>query len=94
MSNNAAKNRTGGQVLIDALIANGVDHAFGVPGESYLAALDAMVDAPKLQLHITRNEGGAAYMAEAYAKLTNKPGVLMVTRGPGASNAMIGMHTA
>ena len=85
----------GGQILANALVRQGVDLAFGVPGESFLPLLDGLVDHSKDFRFITcRQEGGAAYMAEAYAKLTGKPGVVMVTRGPGASNAMVGIHTA
>ncbi len=87
--------RTGGQVLIDQLRIHGVDHIFGVPGESYLAALDALHDARNaIRYVICRQEGGAANMAEGYGKLTGKPGVCFVTRGPGATNASIGIHTA
>ena len=86
--------RTGGQVLIDALKIHGVDTAFCVPGESYLAALDALVDAPEIKLVVCRQEGGAAYMAEAYGKMTGRPGICFVTRGPGATNASIGVHCA
>src|SRR5262245_57187108 len=87
--------RTGGQVLIDQLRIHGVDHIFGVPGESYLAALDALHDARNaIKYVICRQEGGAANMAESYGKLTGKPGVCFVTRGPGATNASIGVHTA
>ena len=87
--------RTGGQVLIDALKIHGVDTAFCVPGESYLAALDALHDArDQIQLIVCRQEGGAAYMAEAYGKMTGRPGICFVTRGPGATNASIGVHTA
>src|SRR5882724_9737174 len=87
--------RTGGQVLVDALKGHGVDMAFAVPGESYLAVLDALHDASnQIRLITCRQEGGAAYMAEAYGKLTGKPGVVLVTRGPGACNASIGVHTA
>lgn len=85
----------GGQILANALVRQGVDLAFGVPGESFLPLLDGLVDHSKDFRFITcRQEGGAAYMADAYAKLTGKPGVVMVTRGPGASNAMVGIHTA
>jgi len=84
----------GGQILANALVRQGVDIAFGVPGESFLPLLDGIVDQGNFQFITCRQEGGAAYMAEAYAKLTGKPGVVMVTRGPGASNAMIGIHTA
>ncbi|MBV8601299.1 MAG: thiamine pyrophosphate-binding protein [Candidatus Eremiobacteraeota bacterium] len=87
--------RTGGAVLIDALKANGVDLAFCVPGESYLEALDAFYDArDAIRLIVCRQEGGAAYMAEAFGKLTGRPGICFVTRGPGATNASIGIHTA
>ena len=86
--------RSGGQVLIDALKIHGVDTVFCVPGESYLAALDALSCAADTIRTITcRHEGGAAYMAEAYGKLTGKPGVVMVTRGPGACHAAVGVHT-
>ncbi|HEX6744153.1 MAG TPA: thiamine pyrophosphate-binding protein, partial [Solirubrobacteraceae bacterium] len=85
--------RSGGQVLVDQLVLHGADLAFGVPGESYLAVLDALHDAP-LRLIVTRHESGAANMAEAYGKLTGRPGVCMVTRGPGATNASNGVHTA
>ena len=85
--------RTGAQHLIDALAANGVERIFGVPGESYLAALDALieVDVPFIQC---RHEAGAANMAEAHGKLTGRPGVCFVTRGPGATQAAVGVHTA
>ena len=87
--------RTGGQVLIDALRIHGVDTVFCVPGESYLAALDALHDARDRIATITcRHEGGAANMAEAYGKLTGRPGIVMVTRGPGACHATIGLHNA
>jgi len=87
--------RTGGQLLIDALKVHGVDLVFGVPGESYLAALDAFHDASeKIQFVICRQEGGAAYMAETYGKLTGRPGICFATRGPGATNASLGVHTA
>ena len=87
--------RTGGQVLIDQLKIHGVDTAFCVPGESYLAALDALHDArDQIKLVVCRQEGGAAYMAEAYGKLTGRPGICFVTRGPGATNASVGVHTA
>ena len=87
--------RSGGQILIDALAAHAVDRAFGVPGESYLAVLDAMYNARnKMEFTICRQEGGAAYMAEAWAKLTGRTGVCFVTRGPGATNASIGVHAA
>jgi acetolactate synthase-1/2/3 large subunit len=86
---------TGGKALIDALIANGAKKAFGVPGESYLAALDALHDVQgALDFIICRHEAGAANMAEAYGKLTGEPGICFVTRGPGTTHATIGLHTA
>ncbi|HEX2593899.1 MAG TPA: thiamine pyrophosphate-binding protein [Rhizomicrobium sp.] len=85
--------RTGGQALVEALTVHGATHAFCVPGESYLFALDALYDAP-IKLVTCRQEGGAANMAEAFGKLTGKPGICFVTRGPGATNASIGVHTA
>jgi acetolactate synthase-1/2/3 large subunit len=87
--------RSGGQILVDQLKIHGVDLAFGVPGESYLAVLDALYDArDKIRLITCRHEAGAANMAEAYGKLTGKPGICFVTRGPGATHASIGLHTA
>lgn len=87
--------RQGGQLLVDALRVHGTQMVFGVPGESYLEVLDALYDARDAVRFITcRQEGGAAYMAEAYGKLTGRPGICMVTRGPGATNAAIGVHTA
>jgi acetolactate synthase-1/2/3 large subunit len=85
--------RTGGQILVDQLIAHGVDHLFCVPGESYLAVLDALHDAA-IEITVCRQEGGAAMMAEAYGKLTGRPGICFVTRGPGATNASPGLHIA
>jgi len=88
------KTRHGGKILVDALVAQGVKMAFGVPGESYLPVLDGLHDVrDKLKYVVCRQEGGASYMAEAYGKLTGEPGVLMVTRGPGATNGAIGVHT-
>jgi acetolactate synthase-1/2/3 large subunit len=87
--------RTGAEILVANLLAQGATHAFCVPGESYLAVLDALYDVREtLRLVVCRQEGGAAYMAEAYGKLTGRPGIAFVTRGPGASNAAIGIHTA
>jgi acetolactate synthase I/II/III large subunit len=85
--------RTGGQILVDALKTHGTEIAFGVPGESYLAVLDALHDS-SIDFIINRHEGGAAFMAETYGKLTGRPGICFVTRGPGATNASIGVHTA
>ncbi len=87
--------RTGGELLVQCLIRQGVDTVFGVPGESYLAVLDALHDARnQVRLITCRQEGGAAYMSSAYGKLTGRPGVCFVTRGPGATNASVGVHTA
>lgn len=85
--------RTGAQHLIDALAVNGVKRIFGVPGESYLAALDALVEAD-IDFIQCRHEAGAANMAEAQGKLTGQPGICFVTRGPGATQAAVGVHTA
>jgi acetolactate synthase-1/2/3 large subunit len=93
--NQPVNSRNGGQILVDALRINGVERAFCVPGESYLAVLDALYDAKdEIDLVVCRQEGAAAYMAEAYGKLTGKPGICLVTRGPGATNASVGVHTA
>jgi acetolactate synthase-1/2/3 large subunit len=89
------KTRHGGKILADALVGHGVDMAFGVPGESFLPVLDGIYDVrDKLKFVICRQEGGASYMADAYGKLTGKPGILFVTRGPGATNGSVGVHTA
>ena len=85
--------RPGGRILVDQLAVHGVEVAFGVPGESYLAVLDALHDSP-IRYVICRHEVGAANMADAYGKLTGRPGVCMVTRGPGATHASCGVHTA
>ncbi|MFM8637696.1 MAG: thiamine pyrophosphate-binding protein, partial [Betaproteobacteria bacterium] len=90
-----AKPRPGGHVIVEALIEQGVDTVFGVPGESFLAALDGFhAHQARIRFVACRQEGGAAFMAEAHGKLTGRPGVCMVTRGPGATNASIGIHTA
>ena len=87
--------RLAGHALVEALIAQGVDTAFGVPGESYLAVLDGFHEyADKIRFIACRQEGGAAFMAEAQGKLSGRPGICFVTRGPGATNASIGLHTA
>jgi acetolactate synthase-1/2/3 large subunit len=87
--------RTGGRILVDQLVVHGSDHAFTVPGESFLPVLDAFYDVrDRLKLVVCRHEAAAANMAEAYGKLTNRPGLCFVTRGPGASHAAIGVHTA
>src|SRR5262245_14890194 len=88
-----AQSRNGGRILIDQLLVHGVEHVFCVPGESYLAALDALHDAA-IAITVCRQEGGAAMMAEAYGKLTGRPGICFVTRGPGATNASPGLHIA
>ncbi len=87
--------RTGGEILADILVRQGVESVFGVPGESYLALLDALYDRKdRIRTLMARHEGGAAFMAAAHGKLTGRPGICMVTRGPGATNAAIGVHTA
>jgi acetolactate synthase-1/2/3 large subunit len=89
------RTRHGGRILADALVGHGAKLAFGVPGESYLPVLDGFYDVrDKLRFVICRQEGGASYMAEAYGKLTGEPGILFVTRGPGATNGAVGVHTA
>ena len=85
--------KTGGQLLVEALEQHGAERVFCVPGESYLAVLDALHDA-SIPVTICRQEGGAAMMADAHGKLTGKPGICMVTRGPGATNAAAGVHVA
>ena len=85
--------RTGARILVDQLVAHGVDTVFCVPGESYIAALDALRDAP-IRLVVARHEAGAANMAEAYGKLTGRPGICFVTRAPGATHAATGVYTA
>jgi acetolactate synthase-1/2/3 large subunit len=86
--------KMGGHLLVDSLRTHGVDMVFGVPGESYLAVLDGLQDANSIKTIMCRQEGGSAMMAEAYGKLTGKPGVCLVTRGPGATNASAGIHIA
>ena len=86
--------RTGAQILVEQLKIHQVDHVFCVPGESYLAVLDALHDAEGIKIVTCRQEGGAAMMADAYGKLTGEPGICMVTRGPGATNASAGLHVA
>ena len=85
--------RTGGEILVDQLAIHGVRHVFCVPGESYLAALDAFHDR-NIALTVCRHESGAAMMAEAVGKATGRPGICFVTRGPGATNASAGIHIA
>jgi acetolactate synthase-1/2/3 large subunit len=84
----------GGQILVDALISHQVDTVYCIPGESYLPVLDALHDAHSIRTVVARHEGAASYMAEAYGKLTGKPGICFVTRGPGASHASVGLHAA
>lgn len=87
--------RYGGHIVADSLALQGVDTVFGVPGESYLAVLDGLYrHRERIRFVVCRQEGGASFMADAYAKLTGKPGVVMVTRGPGATNAAVGVHAA
>lgn len=85
--------RSGGQLIVEQLVAQDVQHVFCVPGESFLAVLDALVDV-NIDVTVCRQEGGAAMMADAHGKLTGRPGICMVTRGPGASNALAGIHIA
>jgi acetolactate synthase-1/2/3 large subunit len=85
--------RHGGKLLVDQLVVHGTDTVFSVPGESFLAVLDGLYDSP-IRLITCRHEGGAANMADAYGKLTGRPGVCVVTRGPGATQASVGVHTA
>ena len=87
------RRRSGGRVVVDQLITQGVDRLTCVPGESYLAVLDALHGAA-VDVIVCRNEGGAAMMAETYGKLTGRPGICFVTRGPGATNASHGVHIA
>lgn len=88
------KLRNGGRILVDNLVAQGCDRIFHVPGESFLAVLDALHDVPQVDLVTCRQEGGAAFMACADGAMTGKPGICFVTRGPGATNASIGVHVA
>lgn len=85
--------KTGGKLIVEALEANGVERMYCVPGESYLAVLDALYDSP-IQSIVCRQEGGAAMMADCHGRLTGKPGICFVTRGPGATNASAGIHIA
>lgn len=87
--------RPAGHALVEALVAQGIDTCFGVPGESYLAVLDGLhLHRDRIRFVACRQEGGAAFMAEAQGKLTGRPGICFATRGPGATNASIGVHTA
>jgi acetolactate synthase-1/2/3 large subunit len=89
-----SNNRTGGRILVDQLAAQGCDRIFTVPGESFLAVLDALHDTPAIDLVVCRQEGGVGFMACADGALTGRPGIAFVTRGPGATNASIGVHVA
>ncbi|CAB3748224.1 thiamine pyrophosphate-binding protein [Paraburkholderia solisilvae] len=89
-----AVSRNGGRILVDALVRNAVDTVYCVPGESYLPVLDALHDAQGVRTIVTRHEGAASNMADAYGKLTGRPGICFVTRGPGATHASNGVHTA
>ena len=86
--------RNGGQILVEALRRNAVDTVYCIPGESYLPVLDALHDADGIRTIVTRHEGAASNMADAYGKLTGRPGICFVTRGPGATHAANGVHTA
>ena len=86
--------RSGAQVLVDQLVIQGTDRIFTVPGESFLSVLDALHDCETIETIVTRQDGSAAFMAEADGKMTGQPGIAFVTRGPGATNASIGVHTA
>lgn len=86
--------RSGGRILVDQLVLQGCDRIFTVPGESFLAVLDALHDTPEIQTVICRQEGGVTYMACADGTLTGRPGIAFVTRGPGATNASVGVHVA
>lgn len=94
MATQSDTTRNGARILLDQLRVHGVDRIFCVPGESFLAVLDALVDAPEIAVTTCRHEGGATMMAEAYAKQTGRPAVAFVTRGPGATNASSGIHVA
>ena len=94
LQESAAPHRRAADLMVDSLVAHGVDRVFCVPGESYLAVLDALADCRSIEVVSARHEGGAGFMAVADAKLTGRPGVLMVSRGPGATNAAIAIHTA
>jgi acetolactate synthase-1/2/3 large subunit len=89
----SVESRTAAQVLVQQLKIQGITHVFCVPGESYLAVLDALHDSG-IAVTVCRNEGGAAMMAEAYGKQTGRPGICFVTRGPGATNGSGGVHIA
>ena len=89
-----SKSLTGAKILVECLRQQDVKNTYLVPGESYLSVLDALTDVPEIELTVCRQEGGAAMMAAAHGKLTGRPGICMVTRGPGATNASAGLHIA
>ena len=91
--NGASTLKSAGHVIVDSLVAHGVERTFVVPGESFLDVLDGL-HGSEIETVVCRHEGGAAYMAEADGKMNQRPGVAMVTRGPGAANAHVGLHTA
>lgn len=93
-TSSSTRSRSGGRILVDALRIHGVERIFCVPGESYLDVLDALVDHPQIDVIVTKHEGAAANMAEADGKLTGRPGICFVTRGPGATHASCGAHIA
>ena len=93
-SSPTSQHQHGGWLLVQSLLAHGVDRVFAVPGESYLAVLDGLYEAPSVEVVVCRQEGGCAMMAEADGKLTGHPGIAMVTRAPGATNASAGVHIA
>src|SRR5690625_536818 len=86
--------QTAAQAIVECMNREKVKHVFCVPGESYLPILDALYDTPSIDVIAARHEGGAAFMAEGYAKSTLKPGIVLATRGVGAANLSIGVHTA
>ncbi|MEO5736216.1 MAG: thiamine pyrophosphate-binding protein, partial [Variovorax sp.] len=89
------EHQVAGHLIVRCLIEQGVDTVFGVPGESFLAVLDGFhAERDRIRFIVNRQEGGAAFMAEAHGKLSGRPGICFVTRGPGATNASIGLHTA
>ena len=94
MTLSASTARTGGRILVDQLVIQGCDRIFTVPGESFLAVLDALHDTPAIQTVVCRQEGGVTFMACADGTMTGRPGIAFVTRGPGATNASIGVHVA
>src|SRR3546814_358497 len=93
-ANRPVVNATSAHALLSIFAANGLDRVFLVPGESYLGVLDALIDFPSIESVVCRHESGAGYMAVADGRITGRPGVAMVSRGPGASNAAIAVHTA